>query len=313
MPVTETSWLDREPSLAELPRQAARLFQRGVRRPLALCVGLALLALLLVGGTFFAKRSYAPRIVLRAVEADADPSSMPELKRRLAEYVRQGIFTTDPLLELANRHGLYQKLTDPHARVEAFRRDIAVDVYQNYFVEQRIEGESPRSARVAVSYRAGDRKKAVDVTRELGALIIARVQATREEQSTRAAENAKDAAVSLEQVLVERHRAIAALKHRLEVSWDPEAQVELVSLVGSLPALERGAEKAERRAGALALGAAYEAHGVGLRFDVADDASLPVSDQRLSLQLVMVGVVFLCGLPLVVLAVGAGPLFRGAT
>jgi hypothetical protein len=311
--VTEQSWLDREPSLAELPRQAARLFQRGVRRPLALLVGATLLALLLAGGVLLAQRSYAPRIVLRVVEADADPTSMPELKRRLAEYVRQGIFTADPLLELAHRHGLYQKQQDPRAKVEAFRRDIAVDVYQNYFVEQRVEGASPRTARVAVSYRTGDRMKAVAVTRELGALIMARVQATREEQSARAAENAQGAAAVIEQELVERQRAILELRRRLAVTWDPKDQVELVSLLGSLAPLERGVEKAERRAGSLALGAAYESHGMGLRIDVADDASIPLADQRGALRLVLAGVVFFCGLPFVVLAVGAGPLFRGAT
>jgi hypothetical protein len=83
-------------------------------------------------------------------------------------------------------------------------------------------------------------------------------------------------------------------------------------LLGSLPALERGVETAERRAGSMALGAAYEAHGVGLRFDVADDASV-LSDRRSSLRLVAAAVAFLAGLPFVVLAAGAGPLFRGAT
>ncbi len=310
--MTQRSWLDDEPRVGDLLRQAVRLFRRGVRRPLALLVGSGLLAVLLAAALVVAQRSYQPRILLRVVEADADPTSMPELKRRLAEYVREGVFTSEPLLELAHRHGLYSKATDPRAVVEAFQRDLDVDVYQNYFVEQRSQGGTPRSARVAVSYRAGDRAKAVAVTRELGALVIARVRATREAQAERAAEHAKGAAATLEQELLERHRAIAELEGRLGEAWDPKAQVELVSLLGSLPALERRVEVAERRAGSTALGAAYEAHGVGLHFDVADDASV-LSDRRSSLRFLAAAAAFLVGLPFVVLAAGAGPLFRGAT
>jgi len=309
--VIEHRWLREEPGFAAMPRQLATLFQRGTRRPLWIVVGCALVALLLVGSITLAQRTYEPRVVLRVVEADRDPGSMPELKRKLAEYVREGVFTAEPLLEIAQRYGLYPKAHDRRALLDAFRRDIEVDVYQNYFVEQRSSGEAPRSARVAVSYRSGDRTKALAVTRDLGALVVARVTATREEQAERAAAIAEGAAAALHQALGERYREAAELRAKLDQQAVPELQVKLVSVLGSLPGLERQADNAEKRAANLDLGMAYEAHGIGLRFDVAEDASVPVWDRNSSLRIVGAAVVFVLGLPLVVLGVGAASLTRG--
>ena len=309
----EHRWLASERGFGELPRQALWLFRRGLARPLVLLLGILVLAAGLAGSILLAHRTYEPRVVLRVVEADRDPTSATELKRRLAEYVRDGVFTAEPLLELAHRYGLYPKIRDRRALFEAFRRDIDVDVYQNYFVEQRENGQAPRSARVAISYRAGDRAAAVAVTRDLGALVVARVTAAREEQARRAAAVAQSAAATLEQALTDRYREAAETRARAGAEPDPALQVKLVGLLGSLPGLERQVEGAERRAGMLDLGAAYESHGIGLRFDVADDASAPLFDRHSSLRLLGAGVAFLFGVPLVVLAVGAGTRTRGVS
>ena len=307
----EHRWLKEEPGFGAMPRQLATLFQRGTRRPLWVVVTCALVALGLVGSVALARRTYEPRVVLRVVEADRDPSSMPELKRKLAEYVRDGVFTTEPLLEIAHRYDLYPGAHDRRAILDAFRRDIDVEVYQNYFVEQRSTGEAPRSARVAVSYRAGDRTKALAVTRDLGALVVARVTASREQQAERAAASAESAAAKLQEALGERYREAAELRAKLDAQAEPELQVKLVSVLGSLPGLERQADNAERRAASLDLGMAYEAHGIGLRFDVAEDASVPVWDRNSSLRILGAACVFVLGLPLVVLGVGAASLTRG--
>ncbi|HEV8551246.1 MAG TPA: hypothetical protein VGQ57_19495 [Polyangiaceae bacterium] len=306
-------WLAAEASFGRLPGQAFWLFRRGLARPLYVAVACAALAAVLVGSILLAHRTYEPRVVLRVVEADRDPTSAPELKRRLAEYVRDGVFTAEPLLELAHRYGLYSKIRDRRALLDAFRRDIDVDVYQNYFVEQRESGQAPRSARVAISYRAGDRAAALAVTRDLGALVVARVTASREEQARRAAANAQSAASTLEQALTDRYRDAADTRARLGATPDPTLQVKLVGLLGSLPGLERQVEGAEQRAGLLDLGAAYESHGIGLRFDVADDASAPLFDRHSSLRLLGMVVAFVIGVPLAVLAVGAATYTRGTS
>jgi hypothetical protein len=64
--------------------------------------------------------------------------------------VRQAIFTSEPLLAVMRRHGLYARLMQksPRTALENFKEDIAIDVYQHYFVEDRARGAAPRSARL---------------------------------------------------------------------------------------------------------------------------------------------------------------------
>jgi hypothetical protein len=313
--VTEASWIRQERPLTDAFWQSLRLARAGLRRPL--WVGLGSVGLLAVLGLslVLATRSYAPRVVLRVIEADRDPGSMPELKRKLGEYVRDGVFTSEPLLDLIHRYHLYPKAVavSPRRAVEAFRRDIDVEVYQNYFVEQRSENEAPRSARVAVSYRSGNRDTALAVTRDLGALVVVRMTAEREAQARRASETAKLGAETLEQALVSRLAAIAEKQRKVEGRGtpDPAAQVELVSLLGSVPALQQQVDAAERRAAALDLGAAFEARGIGLRFDIAEDADAPLFDRHSRLRLLGLATAFVLGLPLVLLTVGAFNTARG--
>ena len=83
-------------------------------------------ASLLIAALAFAKGDFhAPRFVLRVVEANRDPSSMPRLKGELGEYVRQAVFTSGPLFELIRRHGLYPKLMRQNSRaaLDSFRED----------------------------------------------------------------------------------------------------------------------------------------------------------------------------------------------
>ncbi|HTQ04117.1 MAG TPA: hypothetical protein VMI54_09675 [Polyangiaceae bacterium] len=312
--MTEPGWLGMERPLSDLFRQSLRFVRAGLKAPLWFGLGaLGLAALLGFGATLY-ERSFTPRVVLRVIEADRDPGSMPELKRRLGDYVREGVFTSEPLLDLVRRYHLYPKLAgNPRRAVEAFRRDLDVDVYQNYFVEQRSENEAPRSARVAVSYRSTDRDTALAVTRDLGALVIIRMTAEREAQAKRASESAKAGAETLEQALLTRLARIAEKQHEVAsgATPDPSTQVELVSLLGSVPALELEVDAAERRAATLDLGADLEARGIGLRFDIAEDADAPLFDRRSRLRLLGLGGSFVLGLPLVLLTVGAFNTARG--
>ena len=311
----ERSWLAREPRWGMLPGQALELFRRGVRRPLGLLLGSFLLTVLLAGAVALSRQGYAPRLVLRVVEADRDPSSMPELKRKLAEYVRDGVFTSEPLFEIIKRYDLYPKLAakDRPGALAAFRNDIKIDVYQNYFVEERSGSQQPRSARVALSYRAADRQTAVQVTRDLGTLVIARETALRREQALRAAAAADRAEEVLKAALSERVQQATLKQAQLSATPepDPALQVELVSLLGSIEAIARQADAAGKRAGALELGAHYEQGGMGLSFEVADDAGIGVSSRSVRARLAVSVFAYLVALPLMVLAVGAVAPKRG--
>jgi hypothetical protein len=304
----DRDWLAHEPRWGALPAQARALFFRGVRRPLALLVGSLVLVAGLGFGAWISERGYAPRLLLRVVEGTRDPG-VPGLKRKLAEYVRSGVFTREPLFELIRRHRLYPKLaaTDKSAALEAFRRDIHVEVYQNYFVEQRAEGGQPRSARVAVSYRARDRATAVAVTRDLGALVVQRETLRRREQAERAAAAADLSEESLKTALAERVESAARKQAELAASPkpDPALQVELVSLLGSLAVAERQVDAADKRAAALELGARFEQSGMGLSFEVADEPGVGISTRSVAKRVLVCAVLYVCALPLLVMTVGA--------
>lgn len=303
------TWLDDEPGVLASVRQGAELLCAGLRRGWLMSLCAVLLALLITGALLYKKHDYAPRFVFRVVEADRDPRSMPRMKSQLGEYVRQAIFTSQPLFAVIRRHGLYPKLMRQNSRaaLDSFREDISVDVYQNYFVQTRGSGGMPRSARVAVSYRSTDRETALAVTRDLGALIIARESAARRAQAleaSAAAELERDSAV---QAVHERSQQVLTTEARLQQSSapDPKLQVELVALLGSLDALERRAAAAERRADTLDLSAAFERRGIGMHFELVDDASLPSDRQQLHTRLWLACCSFVLSLPLLGMGIGA--------
>jgi hypothetical protein len=191
--MTARSWLDVEPRPIDCFRQLGDVFSRGVRRPgLVLIVCLVLIAGAL-GFALLGKTSYSPRFVLRVVETGRDPKDHPRPRRQLAEYVKTGVFTSAPLLDLVHRYSLYPGLLrkSPRAALDEFREDIEIEVYKNYFVEERANNSSPRSARLSVSYKNSDQNVATAVTRDLGALIVRHERSMRRQQSARAAEAVK--------------------------------------------------------------------------------------------------------------------------
>jgi hypothetical protein len=303
------TWLDDELTGGDAFRQGISLLVGGLRRPLVTFGIAVLLAALVGGGIALKKHSYAPKLVLRVLEADRDPTSMPQPKRKLREYVRQALLTSDKLVPLIERYRLYPSLArrNMRAALESFREDIDVDVYQNYFVEQRAPGSEPRSARVAVSYRGSDPDVAVAVTRDLGMLIAQRERALRAVESERAAGNAAEELRAVRDAIANKTRNLAEMEEAMQAAAapDPNRQVAFVSQLGSLAALEKRELEVSRREAALSLGAAYERHGIGLSFEIADEASLPSEAHRHALELIALGASLAFGLPLVAMGVGA--------
>jgi hypothetical protein len=310
-------WLSSEVGVARCAAQAIELCRRGFRRPWLTLLFSGLLAAALAGFVVFRHRDYAPHFVLRVAEADRNTTSSPALKRQLAEYVRQAVFTSEPLLELMQKHGLYPTLRRNNARaaVEAFKEDISIDVYQNYFVEERRSGSAPRTVRLTVSFHAKDPNVALAVTRDLGELIVRREQARRRDQALESARRAEQARDILVQALQHRSSEVLAKKRAIESAPtpDPRTQVELVGLLGSLDALARQAESAEKRSAALGVGAALERRGIGLYFDVVDDGALPGRAAQLRAELLGVSAAILLAFPLIAMAVGATAQQRGQT
>jgi hypothetical protein len=302
-------WLASEPGLVAGLRQAAALWRNGMRRPWLTLLLSALLSAGLVAALVLAKQRHAPVFMMRVVEADRDPSNMPRLKRQLADYARQAVMTSQPLFEIMRKHGLYPSLMRKNARaaLESFREDISVEVYQNYFLEDRVPGALPRSARLAVSYSAKDPVLALAVTRDLGALIINHEQRVRREQALLSAQQAERERDALSRALEQRSGQIMAKQTELSRLPEPDmrTQVELIGMLGTVSTLERELEAAERREAALELAAALERGGMGLDFQVVDEGALPSRAGRVQALVLWFGGAFLCGLPLVALSMGA--------
>lgn len=309
------SWLSSEVGVATSIAQAIELCRRGFRRIWLTLLVTTLLGGALLGYVLIRNRDYAPHFVLRVVEADRDTTSSPALKRQLADYVRQAVFTSEPMLELMQKHGLYAKLrrTNARAAIDAFKEDISIETYQNYFVEERRSGSAPRSVRLTVSFHSKDPNVALAVTRDLGALIVQREQARRREQALADASRADQARDILVQALQRRSAEVLSKQREIEQTPKPDArtQVELVGLLGSLDELERQAESAEKRAAALGVGAALERRGIGLHFDVVDDGALPGRAAQLRFELLGMSAAILLAFPLIAMAVGATAPQRG--
>ena len=313
--MTARSWIDDEPRAGAYVRQAVVLLLQSLKRPARLLVATALFIAIVVGATLFARRTYAPHYVLRVVETERDPENLPRPRRQLADYVRQGVFTSKPLLELIHRYGLYPSLSrkNPRAALDSFREDIDVEVYRNYFVEERSVDTPPRSARLSVSYSGPSRDVAVGVTRDLGSLIVQHEIEMRRAQSARAADYAKREVELAQQALLTRRAAMTSKRAEVEraAGREPKLQVEFVSLLVSLAALERRQNESERREATLSLGASLEGRGLGMSFEVVDDASLSTGSEERNTQMMLGGMSLIFGLPLVAMAVGAFDPKRG--
>jgi len=85
----------------------------------------------------------------------------------------------------------------------------------------------------------------------------------------------------------------------------PDRFVALIGKLGSLAKLEVEQDERERREASVSLGAALELQGVGMRFEVVNDASLPTETGAKMARAFVAGTAFALGLPLIAVAVGA--------
>lgn len=311
-------WLDDEPGARDGAQLARELILAGRQRAgFTLLVGLAFAVLAVV--VFVVLRpDYAPRFVLRVVEPNADPTAMPRARRELAEYVREGVLTSNAVLDVMQRHDINPALrrANPEAAVASFREDTRIEVYQNYFLEERTVAEAPRSARLVLSYRSQDPELALSVTRELGQLVIDRERRTRALQSERLIAVAEATRERASRSLGQHRARITRLRAliRASVHPDPLDEVQLVSLLGSLAWREQELERSQARKAAAELAASLESRKLGLSFEVADEGAAPMSARPSVLQLCFLGLgAFVLGLPFAAALVGAFDSNRGET
>lgn len=300
-----------EPGFGTAARQAARLLRRARAFPLRVLLTAFVLGLVVVAIELVKEHAFSPRVVLRAMEADRDARTAPRMKRQLREYVMGAVFSNRALSDVMTRHGLYPGLArkNPQAALESFREDIEVEVYRNYFVEERGARGAPRSARIMVSYHSEHRDLALAVTRDLGELVAAHERAARREQAEAAASRAAQALDRARARVVSERRMLREVAHR-SVDGDPDerrlARVEAANRTRTLEGLEHELELASARSAALELGKNLEARELGLTFETVERGAIPRSAELELGDLIWLGALtFVFGLPLAALAVGA--------
>jgi len=304
----DTAWMAREPGLREAFAELGRLGRRALGLPGRILIGTLLLALAVVGFVVVKGHRFAPRYLLRAVESDRVASDAPHGKRALRDHVLHNTFSNGRLLEIIQRHRLYPALAkrDPNAAVTSFREDIEVEVYKNYFVEERDPDEPPRSARIAVRFRSEDRALALAVTRELGALIVEQEALARRAQASAAVQQASGALDRMRDEYQSRQQRMTEKLLALEPKKNPGALLDLIDLRDQLDAIDGRLGALETSQASLEVGAAFEQQSKGLRFEVIEQGSIPSSEGVNAEDAVGLGVLtFVFGLPLVGLAIAA--------
>lgn len=300
-----TTWVDEEPGLRDVLREIARLGRRAASRPFKVLAIAALITAAVVGQRARKAIYYSTKVVLRVVENDRTGDTAPRPKAKLREYVNDVVFTTKNLIALMEKHDLYpsERRLDMALAVEAFRDDIDVNVFRNYFLEERWGPDSPlRSARIAVRYRAQDPQRSLDVARALADLVVRHEMEQRRQQVEVAARSAAEMVATARKELIERRAELAAALAAPETA---ETKVQVQKLLGLAKAAEKRVADVERAKSVLDLTLAAEKRQLQLQFDQVDPGTLqPII--RKGPQLVAIGLaVFFFGLPLVGAGVGA--------
>jgi len=299
------SWIDSEPDLKTGPiRELRRLGRRALARPVATLGTTLLLALCVVAWRVHRPQTYPARVLLRVTEDNIDPTVQPPLQRQLRQYVSEVVFSSLHLWKVL-------KTLEPGRNLDAARQDLQVEVYRNEFIAEREPDQPPRSARIAIGYRATDPQVAVEVVRRLGQLVVDEETRVRSEQVealhqqyVQAAQEAQSSLDECRGQLSATERALAA--PGLEPAQQARLQVERAQLVRRAEALQWRLHEADQRKNVVDLRANLEAQRLGLRFEVVDLTPPARVTLARRLDLGVIGLVaFVMLLPLVVIAVGA--------
>jgi hypothetical protein len=307
-----TEWTHREPGLRQALAETRSLWRRAMARK-AMVLAFALTATLgLVARQNLKLRSYESRVVFRVVEADIDAKTAPSTARKLRDYVLDTVFSSERLFDVMRAHDLYRdKLKkNPQLALEAMRDDITVEVWRNYFIEAREQGDAGRTARLSISYKAPDREKALEVVQHLGRLFAEVEEKGRIAIANRAAKDASDALDMAREELIRRRRDLVLLQTQLQRGGDPAKQASLridsQNLTKNIAGTEERLHKLQENAATLEFRAALERQHLGLRFEVVDPGELASAGLTQPTELLLVTLLGLLILfPICALTVGA--------
>ncbi len=305
------SWVDDEPGWSDVRREIARAARRARARWLLTAVLTLALTGAIVAFRSRQARMYGATVVFLVTEGRFDPQSAPPTSARLQDHIWNVSLSGSRLLGVIKEHNLYptRLRSDPGWAVEAMRDDLDVKVVRNFFSQERSANDPPRSARLAISYRAEDPQLAHDVVTHLGRLVAEQQTEVRKLSSKIRAEHARVATARVREELQMVRAQQASLNMQLATASPDDApmiQIRLHDVTARIAPLEASLTQAERMAAEFDLRTAFEGQDMGLRFDLIDPGRPPTVKLSRSAELAILGLASLLLLtPFVALGVGA--------
>ncbi len=289
---------------------ARRVFARALRRPVRV-----LAIALLTTGAYIAWRalaapSYEATLYFRLSEGDlTDPSNAPRPPRAIRDYISNVALSRTRVEQIMKKYHLSGAYLARNrvAAIDEFREDIKIDVSRNYFIYDRRQDESPRSALVTISLSGSDAEKTRAMLHEIGDAIL------KEQIEHRSSRLAQARELLGAQLTLARARVNSLQKamDRLRIDLtNPDARgaIDIRARIAALQAETTGAIERvlvlERRSAAVAFSAAAEGEQLGLNFELFDESLIASAPQLTHFQLVcraalVLTIVLLLTVPLV--------------
>jgi hypothetical protein len=256
--------------------EIVRLLRRSLRRP-ALTLALALLvAASLLGLQLRRPPRFAVRAELLMRENALSPDRQSLSRADMRSFVENVAFTSGRMQEIIDRHGLYRQAVarNPVLALQEMRKDIEVEILQDYFAEYRLENSSQRSARIVITFSGDDPAQAMAVAYDLGQLVAQAELGRHADRAKRNARLAHAAAERIREDLKEASDDLAVLETHLALLEDPEDlqapdRLKRVLLQARVVQLEARRSEAEQQETLFDLTADSEEKHAGTRVHVA--------------------------------------------
>lgn len=273
-----------ESSYNVIKRELRRIRIRSQKRR-SMILGLSALATMLI----VLEQSNKPgthqaSVTFRVIEDNVEDSSVaPKTKKKLREYILQGIFTRPNLIQIIEQYGLYPTLRESNIgwAIDELLSDIDVRVTRNYFLKEELDDQTPRSARVQIRFTYRDRQIAEQVVDALATLVREHELAMRRDQTQNAAHAMTQTVNNLKEHLgiLETRQAQKNVELPSTTGIARTAlQIELAKLVENIRAIEQQLVYAESRRLEQELQAERELQRLGLQF-VRVDTERPAMTQ----------------------------------
>jgi hypothetical protein len=310
--MAELDWRDAERSFARPGAELARLGRRWRRRAIASVVAAAAIAALLVGALALRAASHEAYVVLRVSEGIiSDGQGMP--RGELRGYVESALLTRPVLLDLIEAEGLFEAERERGEQfaIEALRRSLSIEIYGNFFASWERIG--PRSLRIRITYRSGDRDEAAGVARRLAGMIESAEIHQRQWRFEESSELSQSVVARAEQRLEVRRRQLTdqlVELRRAELDGDAIHAGTLRLQANHLASIMQFEDRTLRAAlleqGELEFRRAAARERLGILFTVVDERLPPPPRFTTWAPLLAVGgIVFVLTLPLAGIAAGA--------